>query len=240
MFELLRKIIPRKLVTLMRFYQIYNVKYGHSNFVNGFVCDGGDRPLPWVTYPCIEFLNRLNLKDCNVFEYGSGSSTLYWSEKSKSVISVEKDEQWFKKVKSGLPSNCNLNLVDTDIDYINNINQSKCEFDIVVIDGAVRYPCAQEALKNISDRGLIILDNTEWYPRTAELLTSAGYTQIDFIGFPPINAFPSTTSIFYKSNELINRKLEQNQWAPIGGRYLDAYDDKVFEEIDAQYIKSKQ
>lgn len=237
MKEFLRKIIPRKTLTLIRFYQIFNTKYGHSHFINGFVHDGNNSPLPWITYPCIEFLNRLNLKDCNVFEFGSGSSTLYWSQKSRSVTSIEKDKQWFDKVQGDLPSNCTLSHAGADLDYIQHINQYKSKFDIIIIDGAVRYPCAQEALKNISDRGFIILDNTEWYPKTAKLLTSAGYTQIDFIGFPPINAFPSATSIFYRSNELINNKLDQQYWAPTGGRYLDAYDDKVIGEIDEQFIQ---
>lgn len=237
MKEFLRKIIPRKILTLVRFYQIFNTKYGHSNIINGFVHDGNNSPLPWITYPCIEFLNRLNLKDCNVFEYGSGSSTLYWSQKSRTVTSVEKDRLWFDKVQAALPSNCVLSHVGEDIDYIDHINHYGRKFDIIIIDGAVRYPCAQEALKNIAERGIIILDNTEWYPETAMLLTSSGYTQIDFIGFPPINAFTSATSIFYRSNELLNNKLEQNHWAPIGGRYLDAYDDKVIEDIDEQYLQ---
>ncbi|MCK5667360.1 MAG: hypothetical protein KAI17_27925, partial [Thiotrichaceae bacterium] len=158
-------------------------------------------------------------------------------QKSRSVTSIEKDKQWFDKVQGDLPSNCTLSHAGADLDYIQHINQYKSKFDIIIIDGAVRYPCAQEALKNISDRGFIILDNTEWYPKTAKLLTSAGYTQIDFIGFPPINAFPSATSIFYRSNELINNKLDQQYWAPTGGRYLDAYDDKVIGEIDEQFIQ---
>jgi len=237
MKEFLRKNIPRKFLTLIRFYQIFNKKYGHSNTVDGFVRDGNNSPLPWITYPCIEFLDRLNLKDCNVFEFGSGSSTLYWSQKSRSVTSVEKDRQWFDKVEGCLPSNCTLSHVGADLDYINHINQYKRNFDIIIIDGAVRYPCAQEALKKITARGVIILDNTEWYPKTAKLLSSAGYTQIDFIGFPPINAFPSATSIFYRSSELIDRKLEQHHWAPMGGRYLDAYDDKVIGEIDDKFLQ---
>lgn len=124
-----------------------------------------------------------------------------------------------------------------DVDYIHRINQCESKFDIIIIDGAVRFPCVQEALKNITARGLIILDNTEWYPKAAKLLTSEGYTQIDFIGFPPINAFPSTTSIFCKTSELLDSKLEQYHWAPKAGRYLDAYDNKVIENISEQFLK---
>jgi hypothetical protein len=236
--SIFRKIIPRKLLTLIKFYQIFNQKYGHSHFINGFVHDGNDNPIPWITYPCIEFLNRLDLKDCDVFEYGSGSSSLYWSKKSKNVFSIEKEQDWFLKVEKYLPKNCNISHAKNDKDYIEHINTFNKKFDIIIVDGAVRYPCAQEALKSITERGIIILDNTEWYPNTAKLLTSNGYTQIDFIGFPPINAFPSTTSIFYKSNELINNTLEQNKWAPMGGRYLNAYDDVEFGKIDENLVKT--
>lgn len=233
----IKKLVPRKVISLVRFYQIFNNTYGHSNLTNGFILDGNNNPLPWITYPCIEFLDRLDLSDCSVFEFGSGSSTLYWSRKTQSVISVEKDRSWFDKVNSVLPSNCGLFHESSDIDYINLINRYENKFDIIIIDGAVRYPCAEVALKNISDRGIIILDNTEWYPKTAKLLTSAGYTQIDFSGFPPLNAVTSATSIFFRSNELLSNKLDEYHWAPMGGRYLDAYDDKVFDKIDEKYIQ---
>lgn len=237
MKEFLKKIIPRKVITTIFFYRIFNKEYGHSNLINGFIHDGYNKPLPWLTYPCVEFLNRLNLSDCSVFEFGSGSSTLYWSKKSQTVMSVEKDRSWFDKVNSVLPPNCTLSHEAADNDYINFINQHENKFDIIVLDGAVRYPCAEEALKNISDRGVIILDNTEWYPNTAKLLTSAGYTQIDFPGFPPLNTVTSATSIFFRSNELLSSKLDEHHWAPMGGRYLDAYDDKAIGEIDEQFLQ---
>lgn len=35
-----------------------------------------------------------------IFEYGSGNSTLWWSEKVDSIISVEHDKQCFEKVSN--------------------------------------------------------------------------------------------------------------------------------------------
>lgn len=37
-----------------------------------------------------------------VFEYGSGGSTLFWSDKVKEVISVEHDRAWYSKIKQEL------------------------------------------------------------------------------------------------------------------------------------------
>lgn len=233
---ILRYILPRKLITLYKFYFVFNKIYGHSNIKNDFIYDGYGRVLPWITYPCIEFLNSLDFSDCRVFEYGAGSSTMYWSKKSLSVTSIEKDKGWYESIKNRVPKNSNVSLASSDKEYIDHINQFEEKFDIIIIDGAVRYPCAEAALHKITKQGIIILDNTEWYPETANLLVENGYTQIDFSGFPPINAFPSCTSIFYKKNDLINKKLKRPQWAPLGGRYLNAYDDMKFDMIEKKFI----
>ena len=235
-YNFLRKVIPRKIITLIKFYKIFNNIYGHSNIKDNFIYNGYGHIFPWITYPCIEFLNRLKLDDCTVFEFGAGSSTMYWSKKAKKVRSIEKDKNWFDAIKNKIPKNCEVTLAQSDEQYIGHIQKFDENFDIIVIDGAVRYPCAQAALKKISERGLIILDNTEWYPETARMLNNNGFTQIDFSGFPPINAFPSCTSIFYKKTDLLDKRLNKAGWAPLGGRFIKAYDDKSFDLIDPQYI----
>ena len=40
--------------------------------------DADGRPLPWYTYPAIEYLEQLDFRDRTVFEFGSGASTLFW------------------------------------------------------------------------------------------------------------------------------------------------------------------
>lgn len=235
--KFLRKLVPRKVQTLIKFYQIFNSEYGHSNFKNDFICDGKDRPLPWITYPCIEFLDRLDLKDCDVFEFGAGSSTHYWASKSKSVSSIEKDTNWFQSLEKKIPENAKVTLSKNDRHYIDHIKSFNKKFDVIVIDGAVRYPCAQSALDSISERGIILLDNTEWYPETAKLLRERGFTQIDFCGFPPINAFTSCTSVFFKENSIILNRIEKAKWRPMGARYLVAYDDKEFNQIEKEFIQ---
>jgi hypothetical protein len=56
--------------------------------------DADGNPLPWYTYPAIEYLRQLDFSDKTVFEYGSGMSTVFWAGKAKHVVSVEDDEQW--------------------------------------------------------------------------------------------------------------------------------------------------
>lgn len=233
MINFLRKIVPRKIQTLVRFYQIFNNIYGHSNIVDGIIKSGDGKALPWITYSAIEFLNTLDLKDCDVFEFGSGSSTLFWASKVRSVTSVEKDSKWYNRIKKKLPPNCDLHLYQKDLEYINFIKVLDKKYDIIVIDGAVRFPCTEMAIQYLNKNGILVVDNSEWYPNSCALLRKKGFIQIDFSGFTPLNAFPSATSIFYKAPELL---LKKNTLQPMGSRKIRAYDDMSFEQIDKQFI----
>lgn len=55
--------------------------------------------LPWMTFDVIDFLKTHSDINMRVFEYGSGSSTLFWSSRVKEVISIEHDKNWCENVK---------------------------------------------------------------------------------------------------------------------------------------------
>lgn len=52
--------------------------------------------LPWMTYDAIDFLEDITSVEMNVFEWGSGGSTLFFASRCKQVISVEHDKEWSK------------------------------------------------------------------------------------------------------------------------------------------------
>ncbi len=56
--------------------------------------------LPWLTFEAIERLGTLDLKGKNVFEYGSGGSTLFWLDKGAKVVSVEHDLEWYQRLQT--------------------------------------------------------------------------------------------------------------------------------------------
>src|SRR3712207_2933796 len=68
--------------------------------------DAKGQPVPWYTYPAIEYVRQLDFSDKEVFEYGSGQSTLFWAQAAKRVVSVEEDEAWHAYVAKKLPANC--------------------------------------------------------------------------------------------------------------------------------------
>jgi hypothetical protein len=159
--------------------------------------DGSGKFQPWLTYPLIEYLNGLDFSDKDVFEFGAGASTLYWTDRARSVTSVEFDARWYETLKPKLPANATLihenhghRYADVPKEFLPR------RFDVVVVDGAERYRSARTAIDVVAPGGMIILDNAEWYPNTSRMIAEAGFIEIRFSGFSPVNAFTATSSIF--------------------------------------------
>jgi precorrin-6B methylase 2 len=159
--------------------------------------DGRSRPLPLYTYPAIEFLTQFDYSGKRVFEFGAGSSTLFWMERAARVVSVENDRSWYERLKPVVRGNVELRLEEGD-GYPFCIESSDETFDVIIIDGAgYRYDCAALASRSLTPGGVIVLDNADWYPRSAELLRQAQLLQVDMSGFKPTESHTSTTSLFF-------------------------------------------
>jgi hypothetical protein len=72
------------------------------------------------------------------------------------------------------------------------------KFDVIIIDGSHRYECALHARSKLAGDGLIILDNSDWKQKTAQLLRESDLIEVDMAGFGPINRYTWTTSIFFR------------------------------------------
>jgi precorrin-6B methylase 2 len=160
--------------------------------------DNNSNPIPWYTYPAIEYIKQLDFSQKTIFEYGSGNSSLFWAGISKSVISVENDEDWYKKViENNHFENLKINLIQDEEGYCKHILSYQEDFDVIIIDGNFsRYKCAQFAINKIAEGGLIILDNADWWVKTSEFLRSSNLIEVDMTGFSPINGYTLTTSFF--------------------------------------------
>lgn len=161
-------------------------------------------PIPWMTYPLIEFLSARVNPAWAVFEYGSGNSTLWWAERVASIQSCEHDQDWFSRIKSNMPGNVILEL-NQGQDYARELSKFEDVFDVVVIDGIDRCACASYALRALKKSGVVIWDNSEKdkYRSGIELLEDAGFRRIDFSGPGPAAAHGWTTSIFYRDNNCL-------------------------------------
>jgi len=81
---------------------------------DGVPLSGQGTPLPWFTYGAIEFLHQVVRPGDRVFEFGAGSSTLWWGSKTRSVVSVEHDPEWRRVLGPKLPSNVELRQISID------------------------------------------------------------------------------------------------------------------------------
>lgn len=186
----------------LRVSRLLWVDYGHlQSVITRSAIDGAGNPVPWYTYPAIHYLRQLNVADRTVFEYGSGNSTLYWSAVAREVVSVENNERWYKHMQGQVPANCRLIYQPDLAKFAATIHDYSEPFDIIVVDGPARgrtrLKCARAAVDHLRVGGLIILDNADWLPCSAQLLRESGLLQVDMTGFAPISAHTQTTSLFF-------------------------------------------
>ena len=194
-----KKMIELRRKQLMNF-RILAKDYGQFQTIKKWSClDSSGSPIPWYTYPAIEYLNHLDFSEMNVFEFGSGNSTIWWAGKAKKVTSVEDNEKWYNQIQSldTFASDKIRYLLETNkSNYINSLSEAN---DIVVIDGKYRPECTDRLLNtyNIEKLTMLIFDNSDWYPATIQKLREKfKWVQVDFHGFGPINNYTWTTTIF--------------------------------------------
>ncbi len=179
-------------------------KYGQYESMRQWSCvDASGHPIPWYTYPAIEYLAHLDFSKCSVLEFGSGNSSLWWMGRCKSLTSIESDAKWHEKISHTTKVNPSLNfsyfLCPERDDYVNEKRLHGA--DVIVIDGAYRGRCVQ-AVTNLVMEGklsplMIVFDNADWYPQSIEYLRrSLGWVETDFHGFGPINPYTWTTTVF--------------------------------------------
>ena len=169
--------------------------------------DAAGEPIPWLTYPAIAFLSSRTNSEMSVFEYGCGSSTLWWARRVNSVVSCEHDETWYRQVSQRIPRNVDLKHIPLEYGgaYCHEVTKYSAEFDIIIIDGRDRVNCAQKALNALKPHGIIIWDNSdrEEYRDGYQFLFDNGFRKIEFIGMIPIVNCKSETGIFYRKENCL-------------------------------------
>ena len=172
------------------------------------------QPIPWYTYPAIDFLEPRISPDWRVFEWGSGNSTLWWAQRVTSVHAVESDPNWYQEIKKNQSENVIIELKTDEESYTQVIKNSPFgPFDVIVIDGAYRVSCARVAIECINPGGIIIYDNSDSKLQTegVQFLGDQGWDRIDFFGLIPSYLYKNCTSIFFRDNSFLKRAPVPNQ-----------------------------
>jgi predicted O-methyltransferase YrrM len=146
---------------------------------------------PWIVFKAKEFLDSILKGDMTVWEYGSGSSTLYFARRVKIVYSIENDKEWFAHLNARIEAehvkNVRYALIEAEKfngKPINSMYISKSitvwkeggnlknyatsidsitdnSLDIVLIDGRGRRACIAHAIPKIKQGGYLIVDNSD-------------------------------------------------------------------------------
>ena len=70
--------------------------------------DFAGNPIPWWTYPMVDFLKERLNKSINIFEYGCGGSTKWLSSRVGSINAVEDHQGWKEFAEKDLPNNVSI------------------------------------------------------------------------------------------------------------------------------------
>lgn len=82
--------------------------------------------------------------------------------------------------------------------FSSNLNK---KFDVIIVDGRDRVNCVKNAIKNLKESGVIVLDDSEResYKEGIDFILSHGFKKIDFCGISPGLFYKKNTTIFYKT-----------------------------------------
>jgi hypothetical protein len=164
-------------------------------------------PIPWMTYPFIDFISDRLSPDMEIFEYGSGNSALWFAAKVKWVDSIEHDEKWYKIMNQKMPNN--VNLYHIKLDYGGEYSMVPLtlnkKYHIIIIDGRDRVNCIKNSIKCLKPEGIIVLDDSErtQYLEGIRFLSNEGFRKIDFWGISPGLFYKKCTTIFYTTNNCV-------------------------------------
>jgi hypothetical protein len=211
--------------------------------VTGKVVDRHGEPLPWLTYPAIDFLGSLSLEGKRVLEFGSGYSTLWWAKHADSVLSFEADRRWMDSMAHRMPANATVLPLPTDpndkfhrtvgLDTLLKETLGDQRFDVIVIDGVDRVGTARASLPYLAERGIVVVDNSDSHMLgdgtmpILEVYREAGMKRVDFYGLGPSILFPQCTSIAYRDGAFAFDGQQDTLW-------LKPFERKTYGDIDVK------
>lgn len=232
---LARNVLPRSVydraaaaIKQLGAFRALATSYGqHRSMTSNMCVDASGNPVPWYTYPAIEYFSHLDFSAASVFEYGSGNSSRWWASRCKDLVAVESDRGWFETISASNKAANFKYLFAEPERYPQQIEAFATAFDIVIVDGIRRADCAKCAVEHIAKHGgrWLILDNSNWYPKLMrELDRQLRWLQVDFHGFGPINRYTWTTSVFVNP-QAVGHFPRLRALAPVAGTEGDAVDD---------------
>jgi hypothetical protein len=155
-------------------------------------------PIPWYTYPCIEFLQARDYSGRRVLEFGGGQSTAWWSKRAGEVVTLDYDPSWIAPASNVTVIPIARDHPDKCVELARAALSNSNRFDLIVIDGLVRARLFPVARSLINETGALIIDNSATAPGMIEAMQNSGLARVDFYGQAPGILLPQCTSILFR------------------------------------------
>jgi predicted O-methyltransferase YrrM len=124
---------------------------------------------PWLNKDAVSFLQDY-LKANNhpkILEFGVGGTTIWFSQYTKNLITVEHDKNWLDLTEDYIQNdtknhhyNVSYFLRDRPYDCVCDMFVDNY-FDFILIDGRDRIKCLQKCIRILKTGGIIMLDDAE-------------------------------------------------------------------------------
>lgn len=170
-----------------------------------------DLAVPWWSFAAIDFITEQCQPHFEVFEYGTGGSTILFAKQCKKVTAVEDDAAWQRVVEKALDtlhlSNASLVLrpfnFQTPGDFENSAYLqalAESSYDIIVLDGQdftgeIRPICFQRAEAYIKKGGMIIVDDSWRYPQLRQTCSARSVRTFESVG--PYRVGVTSTDVYF-------------------------------------------
>jgi len=128
---------------------------------------------PWLTHPFLQVLERWDLSNMRVVEYGGGRSTAWLRKKCEIVVTIETKWEFYMEIKA----ECAEHQLSNGLVLLKEVNEGdrtkerqyveapmefvgELTYDIVIVDGIFRYECMRYAIDILLQKGgILIVDN---------------------------------------------------------------------------------
>ncbi|MDX6254073.1 MAG: hypothetical protein QOJ11_407 [Frankiales bacterium] len=167
---------------------------------------------PFWPYAAVEFVEARLPAGSVVFEYGSGGSTLWLTDRGADVTAVEHDPVWHERLLAASPR-LRLSLHEPAAEgeittvmapgffdaYVAAIDAvPDASIDLVIVDGRARVECVDRAVEKVKPRGLLLLDDTNRRRYAAAYRRLGGWERHDFAGVKSGQVRPAQTSVWVR------------------------------------------
>jgi hypothetical protein len=170
--------------------------------------------LPWLAWPCVDFLDSFLTSEHRVFEWGGGGSTLFFLKKGCRVTTVESSTEWVEELTrrvddlgKGSRHLWDLRFVPAKgnddpliADYAAQVRTGG-PWDAVLVDGWSRFKCLQAAMPYVKPGGMLALDNANQAQYRHVPTYMRGWEHRPFRGLGVARSWVTQTDVYIRPRE---------------------------------------